>query len=107
MGTFTSSLSSLGGGTSKSTFVDTLAPSPSSPGANRFAPAIPETFEELGLAQSFVTDLVLRRLILEGFSSLSSLSHTLKLSVSIIDIVFKHLRAHVISRLHMAKVKPA
>ena len=93
MGTFTSSLGSLGSGTSKSTFVDTLPPIPTSPIANRFAPAIPETFEELGLAQSFVTDLVLRRLILEGFSSLSSLSPTLKLSVSIIDIIFKHLRA--------------
>ncbi len=93
MGTFTSSLGSLGSGTSKSTFVDTLPPNSTSPQANRFAPAIPETFEELGLAQSFVTDLVLRRLILEGFSSLSSLSHTLKLSVSIIDIIFKHLRA--------------
>ena len=60
---------------------------------NRFAPAVPENFEDLGLAQSFVTDLVLRRLLLEGFSSLSSLSQTLKLSVPIIDIVFKHLRA--------------
>jgi hypothetical protein len=56
-------------------------------------PAVPETLEDLGLSQSFVTDLVLRRLLLEGFSSLSSLSNTLKLSVSIIDIVFKHLRA--------------
>ncbi|WP_031496782.1 hypothetical protein [Bryobacter aggregatus] len=62
-------------------------------GSNRFAPRVPETFAELGISQSFVTDLVLRRLLLEGFSSLSSLSQTLKLSISIIDVVFKHLRS--------------
>lgn len=93
MGTFTSSLNQLGLGTNKlgsSTVGGQQLPPP---GLNRFAPAIPETFEELGLSQSFVTDLVLRRLLLEGFSSLTNLSHTLKLSIPIIDIVFKHLRA--------------
>lgn len=93
MGTFTSSLNQLGLGTNKlgsSTGGGQQLPPP---GLNRFAPAIPETFEELGLSQSFVTDLVLRRLLLEGFSSLTNLSHTLKLSIPIIDIVFKHLRA--------------
>lgn len=94
----TSSLNSLGLGATK----------PSSTGAtgaagaggiggggtlNRFAPALPENFEDLGLSQSFVMDLMLRRLLLEGFSSLTSLSQTLKLSVTIIEIVFKHLRA--------------
>ncbi len=59
----------------------------------RFAPPVPNTFEDLGLNQSFVVDLVLRRLLLEGFSSLRSLSQALKLAISIIDIVFKHLRA--------------
>jgi hypothetical protein len=91
MGTFTSSLSSLGLGTTKSSAGSGAGPG--GQGLNRFAPAVPETLEDLGLSQSFVTDLVLRRLLLEGFSSLSSLSNTLKLSVSIIDIVFKHLRA--------------
>lgn len=62
-------------------------------GTGRFAPPVPESFDELGISQSFVTDLVLRRLLLEGFSSLMSLSQTLKLSVAIIDTVFKHLRA--------------
>ena len=37
-------------------------------------------------------DLVLRRLLLEGFSNLQSLSQTLKLSVPILNIVFKHMR---------------
>ncbi|MFN8940745.1 MAG: hypothetical protein ACK5ZJ_13500, partial [Acidobacteriota bacterium] len=59
---------------------------------SRFSPPIPDRFEDLGLSQSFVVDLVLKRLLLEGFSSLRSLSQTLKLSVSIIDVVFKHLR---------------
>ncbi|MDX2266618.1 MAG: AAA family ATPase [Bryobacter sp.] len=63
------------------------------PGTGRFAPPVPETFEELGISQSLMTDLVLRRLLLEGFSSLSSLSQTLKVSLAIVDIVFKHLRA--------------
>jgi hypothetical protein len=93
MGTFTSSLSSLGLGATKNLGGETSAHGFGGGGMNRFAPAVPENFEDLGLAQSFVTDLVLRRLLLEGFSSLSSLSQTLKLSVPIIDIVFKHLRA--------------
>lgn len=88
MGSFTSSLSSLNTSANRNTAAG--APNPN---LSRFAPAVPETLEDLGLSQSFVTDLVLRRLLLEGFSSLTSLSHTLKLSVSIIDIVFKHLRA--------------
>lgn len=102
MGTFTSSLGGMSQGVSKNTSstasLQGLAnldavPGLGPKGLNRFAPAIPENFDDLGLSQGYVTDLVLRRLLLEGFSSLSSLSSTLKLSVSIIDIVFKHLRA--------------
>jgi hypothetical protein len=65
-----------------------------------FSPPIPETFEELGISQGLVTDLVLRRLLLEGFSTLSSLSQSLRLSVAVIDIVFRHLRQQ-----HMVEVK--
>ncbi len=93
MGTFTSSLNQLGLGANKLGSTPGGGQQLPPAGLNRFAPAIPETFEELGLSQSFVTDLVLRRLLLEGFSSLTNLSHTLKLSIPIIDIVFKHLRA--------------
>jgi hypothetical protein len=57
-----------------------------------FSPAIPQTYEQLGLPQSLVLDLVLRRLLLEGFSSLHSLSQSLKLSVPIVDVAFRHLR---------------
>ncbi len=65
----------------------TLAPAHSG-----FSPPIPQTFEDLGISQSLVLDLVLRRLLLEGFSNLQSLSNTLKLSVPILNIVFTHMR---------------
>jgi hypothetical protein len=65
----------------------TLAPAHSG-----FNPAIPQNFEELGISQALVLDLVLRRLLLEGFSNLQSLSNTLKLSVPILNIVFAHMR---------------
>src|SRR5579862_9871464 len=67
----------------------TLAPPPALSG---FCPSVPQTFEELGISQSLVLDLVLRRLLLEGFSNLHSLSRTLKLSVPILNIVFNHMR---------------
>ena len=65
----------------------TLAPAHSG-----FSPSIPQNFEDLGISQSLVLDLVLRRLLLEGFSNLQSLSNTLKLSVPILNIVFTHMR---------------
>ena len=57
-----------------------------------FAPGVPQTFEELGISQSLALDLVLRRLLLEGFSNLQSMSRTLKLSLPILTIVFNHMR---------------
>jgi hypothetical protein len=57
-----------------------------------FAPSIPQSFEDLGISQSLVLDLVLRRMLLEGFSNLGSLSERLKLSVPILNIVFNHMR---------------
>jgi hypothetical protein len=57
-----------------------------------FAPGVPQTFEELGISQSLVLDLVLRRLLLEGFSNLQALSAKLKLSFPILNIVFQHMR---------------
>ncbi|HTA67605.1 MAG TPA: hypothetical protein VK776_04985 [Bryobacteraceae bacterium] len=59
---------------------------------NGFAPAVPQSFEDLGISQSLVLDLVLRRLLLEGFSNLQSLSQTLKLSVPILNVIFNHMR---------------
>jgi hypothetical protein len=57
-----------------------------------FAPAVPQTFEELGISQTLVLDLVLRRLLLEGYSNLQSLSATLKVSLPVLNIVFTHMR---------------
>lgn len=57
-----------------------------------FGPPIPQTFEELGVPQSLVIDLFLRRTLIEGFSTLESLSKALRVSVAIIDQVFRQLR---------------
>jgi hypothetical protein len=70
------------------------------PAHTAFSPTIPQTFEELGISQSLVLDLVVRRLLLEGFSNLQSLSNTLKLSVPILNIVFTHMR-----QLQLVEVK--
>src|ERR1700726_2747445 len=58
-----------------------------------FNPGIPETFANLGISESLVLDLMLRRMLIEGYSSLAGLSRSLRLSIPIIDIVFKHMRA--------------
>ena len=57
-----------------------------------FAPAPPQNIEDLGISQALVLDLMLRRLLLEGYSSLALLSDKLKLSVPVIDTVFRHMR---------------
>jgi hypothetical protein len=65
----------------------TLAPTRSG-----FSPSVPQNFEELGISQSLVMDLVLRRLLLEGFSNLQVLSEKLKLSVPILNVIFNQMR---------------
>ncbi|HEY7616155.1 MAG TPA: hypothetical protein VH744_05075, partial [Terriglobales bacterium] len=57
-----------------------------------FCPAVPETLEDLGIPQSLVLDLVLRRLLLEGFSTIAGLSRSLKLSPAIVEVAFRQLR---------------
>ncbi len=57
-----------------------------------YAPKIPQTVEELGIPQSLVLDLILRRTTLEGFSTLNSLSTALRMSIPIIEFGFRHLR---------------
>ena len=59
-----------------------------------FAPAVPQNHEELGIPVSLVLDLVLRRLLIEGYSTLQSLSTALKLSIPIVDSAFRQLRSH-------------
>ena len=63
------------------------------PVRSAFNPALPQTFEQLGVPESLVMDLVVRRLLIEGYSSLAGLSRALRLAIPIIDAVFKHMRA--------------
>lgn len=60
--------------------------------ASAFSPRAPHTLGELGIPQSIVMDLVLRRLLLEGFSNLQTLSNKLRLSLSIVNTVFQQMR---------------
>ncbi len=63
------------------------------PIVSSFAPPVPQSFEDLGISQSLVLDLVLRRMLLEGFSNLAALSRSLRLAIPLIDIVFRHMRS--------------
>ncbi len=63
------------------------------PARSAFSPTVPQNFKDLGVPESLVMDLVLRRLLIEGYSSLASLSRSLRLAVPIVDTVFKHMRA--------------
>ena len=57
-----------------------------------FNPTIPQNFKELGISESLVLDLVLRRMLIEGYSSMAGLSRSLRLSHRVVDLVFKHMR---------------
>lgn len=57
-----------------------------------YLPAVPQTFEDLGVSQNIVLDLMLRRLMLEGYSTLGTLSQKLAVSIPIVDLVFRHMR---------------
>jgi hypothetical protein len=63
------------------------------PVRSSFSPAIPQNFQDLGIADTLIMDLILRRMVIEGYSSLSGLSLALRVSVPIIDQVFKHMRS--------------
>ena len=58
-----------------------------------FNPPIPQTTEDLGIPESLVLDLVLRRMVIEGYSNLETLGKALRLSVPVVDKAFKYLRA--------------
>jgi hypothetical protein len=57
-----------------------------------FSPDIPQNFAELGISESLVLDLVLRRLLLEGYSTLENLSRKLRVSFPIVDAIFRQMR---------------
>lgn len=58
-----------------------------------FRPAIPTSLKDLGIPESLALDLVVRRLLIEGLSSLSGLSRSLRIAIPVIDAVFKHMRS--------------
>ena len=57
-----------------------------------FTPPIPRDLEGLGISPGLVTDLVLRRLAVEGTTTLVSLGQVLKLPGGVIHGVFNNLR---------------
>jgi MoxR-like ATPase len=57
-----------------------------------FSPSIPVDLNELGLPSGLVTDLILRRLSLEGTSDLENLGRILKLPSAVVHATFTHLR---------------
>jgi predicted ATPase with chaperone activity len=57
-----------------------------------FLPTVPQTFADLGIPESLVLDLMLRRMVIEGFSSMTGLSKAIRVSLPIVDLVFKHMR---------------
>jgi hypothetical protein len=62
------------------------------PVRSAFNPTIPQDFKELGISESLVLDLILRRMLIEGYSSIAGLGRSLKLSHMVIDHMFKHMR---------------
>jgi hypothetical protein len=58
-----------------------------------FAPPVPQNVGELGIPHSLLVDLVMRRSLLEGGSTLQSLSHALRVPAQVINTVFQHLRS--------------
>jgi hypothetical protein len=57
-----------------------------------FLPKVPQNFADLGVPESMVLDLMLRRMMIEGYSSMTGLSRSIRVSLPIVDIVFKHMR---------------
>ena len=53
---------------------------------------VPVDFKSLGISQGLVLDLVLRRMLIEGYSNLHTLGQNLRLSLPIVDQTFRHMR---------------
>jgi len=67
-------------------------PPPGKQFVSRFAPRVPESIEALGIGENLVLDLVVRRLLLDGNSTLSSLAKKLRVAVPVIDQIFQYMR---------------
>jgi predicted ATPase with chaperone activity len=67
-------------------------PPPGKQLVSRFAPRVPESIEALGIGENLVLDLVVRRLLLDGNSTLSSLAKKLRVAVPVVDQIFQYMR---------------
>src|SRR6185436_20362279 len=63
------------------------------PVRSSFLPSVPQNFSDLGVPESLVLDLMLRRAVIEGFCSMTGLSRSIRVSLPIVDLVFKHMRS--------------
>jgi len=61
---------------------------------------VPQTIEELGIPHALMVDLVMRRSLLEGGSTLQSLATALRVAVPVVASIFQHLRSQ-----HLIEVK--
>src|SRR5579872_1355165 len=59
-----------------------------------FYPSSPEKMEDIGVNEGLLLDLIVRRLSLEGTSTLTELGAKLKLSYPIVDHLFRTMRQH-------------
>ena len=57
-----------------------------------FLPPVPQNFNDLGISETLVLDLMLRRMVIEGFSSMTGISRSIRVALPIVDAVFKHMR---------------
>ncbi len=75
-----------------------------SPTANEIRPAFyptsPEKIEDVGVSESLLLDIMVRRLSLEGTSNLAGLGEKLKLSHPVVNHLFNTMRQH-----HLVEVK--
>jgi len=57
-----------------------------------YSPGIPVSLEELGTSRTAIVDVLLRHVHLEGLSSLESCSKALRLSIPIVENIFRQFR---------------
>jgi hypothetical protein len=62
------------------------------PVRSSYLPPVPQNFADLGVPEGLVMDLMLRRMVIEGFCSMNGLSRSIRASLPIVDMVFKHMR---------------
>lgn len=65
-----------------------------------FWPSVPTRLADLRIPKSVVVDLILRHLHLDGMTSLEVTSKTIKISIPILDLLFRELRQQ-----HLVEVK--